>query len=298
MTAITCKNVAKSFGKKTVLEQVSFQVKKGSICALLGRNGAGKTTLLNCLCTKFLPDEGEILVLDEPVYENEKVLSQICFMSDYIEVFDVKSVKSILNFAVTFYKDWNMGLMNRMLNFFGIDKSVNYGSLSKGQQTIVGMIIGLCSNCEIVLLDEIYSGLDAAARQNFYEILLEEQERNPRTFVLSTHLIDEMAGMFTDVVILDKGTVILQEELEELHRKAFRCTGRCEKAELLNKKNVIYRKEMGSLGTYDVYDELTKQEQQELEEAGFAISALSLQELFLAITSDGTKEWSDENGAA
>lgn len=211
MIAVKCNNVSKAFGKTKALEQVSFELEKGKIYGLLGKNGAGKTTLLNCLCTKYLPDSGEIYVLEEEAYENEKVLSQICFMSDYMESFSVKRVNAILKFASQFYEKWDDLLMNRLLDFFEINRKSLYEALSKGKKTAVSIIIGLCSGCEIVLLDEIYSGLDAAARKSFYEILMEEQEKAPRTFLLSTHLIEEMSGLFDEVLIMDKGKIILND---------------------------------------------------------------------------------------
>lgn len=296
MIAVECKDVTKSFGENVVLDHVSFQLETGNIYALLGRNGAGKTTLMNCLCTKYLPDSGEIHILEEEAYENEKVLNQICFMSDQMDVFELKKVKNILFYASTFYEHWNEELMKRLLDFFEISEKKVYGELSKGQQTVIGIIIGLCSGCEIVLLDEIYSGLDAVARQNFYEILLEEQEKKPRTFILSTHLIEEMTGLFTNVVMLDKGKILLNEDMEVVYSKSFKCVGRTGQEELLAGKNILYKKQMGTITEYNIYDVITLAEKKELEEKGFTISPLSLQELFIAFTQETAKEWGEMNG--
>lgn len=284
MIAVECKDITKKFGAETALDQVSFEMEEGGIYALLGRNGAGKTTLLNCLCTKYLPDSGEIRIFEEPVYENEKVLGEICFMSDNMDAFELKSVKMILTFASTFYEDWDNVLMERLLKMFEIKWTAFYSALSKGQKTGLGIIIGLCSGCKLVLFDEIYSGLDAVVRQRFYEILLEEQERAPRTFVLSTHLIEEMAGLFTHVLMLDYGSVILCDDIETVHSRSFKCIGRTEKADCLKNKHVLHKKEMGSLTEYDIYDQITRQECNELESEGFHISTLSLQELLIAYT--------------
>lgn len=293
MITVECKDVTKSFGRKKeiALDHVSFQLEAGNIYGLFGRNGAGKTTLMNCLCTKYLPDNGEIFILGEEAYENEKVLDEICFMSDQIDVFEIKTVKSILFYASTFYKKWNEELKEKLLSFFEIKQDKIYGDLSKGQKTIIGILIGLCSGCEIVLLDEIYSGLDAAARQNFYEILLEEQEKHPRTFLLSTHLIEEMTGLFTHVLMMDKGKVILSEDMETLYSKSFKCVGRADRAKCLATKNVLLKKEMGTIAEYALYDTLDITEKKQLEKEGFTISPLSLQDLFIAFTEDTTKKW-------
>lgn len=304
MNAIECKGVTKTFKDtdkidskkfeyecKVALDNMDLGIKKNSITALLGRNGAGKTTLLNCLCTKYIQDSGEIKVLGENPYENDKILKNICFMSDSVASFELKKVKDILKFAAMFYDNWNYELEGKLIDFFEIDIKQLYSSLSKGQKTVIGIIIGLCSRCEVVLLDEIYSGLDAVARNNFYKILMEEFEKNPRTFVLSTHLIEEMTSLFTDVVIMDKGKVILSEEMEVIHEKSFKCVGRSDAEKILSDKNVVAKKEMGTITEFSVYDNFTQQELVQLKENGFTISALSLQELFIALTEEEPKEW-------
>lgn len=296
MKAIECKGVSKCFGKITALDHINFQLEAGKIYALLGRNGAGKTTLLNCLCTKYLPDEGEINILEEPAYENENVLKQICFMSDQLPSFESSKVSFILNYASWFYADWNQNLMEQLLNLFEIRQSDRYAALSKGKQTAVSIVIGLCSGCKVVLLDEIYSGLDAVARQQFYEILLNEQEQNPRTFLLSTHLIEEMTGLFDGVLIMHKGSILLQEDMEALHSKSFKCVGRTGKADCFHGKNVIYKKVIGSVTEYSIYDTFTTEERKQLENEGFSISSLSLQELFIAMTGNATTEWGETIG--
>ena len=291
MKAIECKQVFKAFGENKVLRDVTFSIESGKIYALLGRNGAGKTTLMNCLCTLFIQDSGEIRLLEEVNYENEKVLSEICFMSDFIAEFEIKKVKQILKYASCFYERWDTALMEKLLNFFEIDRKQLYSALSKGKKTLVSIIIGLCSGCKIVLFDEIYSGLDAVARQQFYKILLEEQEKNPRTFIVSTHLIEEMTEVFDGVVIMDEGRILLNEEMEEIYEKSIKCVGRTEKVECFKGKNLLYQKNMGTISEFDFYDTFTEAEQRELTEEGFSFQSLSLQELFIACTAKEEKEW-------
>ena len=289
MNAIKCEGVSKSFKEKKALDHVDFEIETGKIYALLGRNGAGKTTLMNCICTKYLQDEGNIEVLGEQVYENEKVLKQICFMSDNMNSFELKKVKYILKFAENFYENWNKSLESRLLELFELDIKSSYVALSRGQRTAVSIIIGLCSGCEIVLFDEIYSGLDAVARQEFYEILMEEQEKNPRTYILSTHLIEEMSGLFDSVIILDKGRVILCDDVDTIHSKALKCVGRTDQMEMLKNKNVLRIKEAGTIVECILYDDISFSEKEMLKESGFDVSSAELQALFVALTAGNTK---------
>lgn len=286
MVAIECREVTKKFQNVTALSNFTCKLESGKIYALLGRNGAGKTTLMNCICTKYIPNSGEVLVLEEPAYENEKVLDEICFMSDEIPAFELKKATKIFEYAASVYPKWNHELEERLIKLFELDTNKIYNALSKGKKTVVSIIVGLCSGCEVVLFDEIYSGLDAVARQQFYDVLLEEQEENPRTIILSTHLIEEMSSVFTDVVIMDKGALLLQADMETVHDKAVKCVGRADMADKLQGKNVLHEKKMGALSEYDIYDGFTEEERQSLTEQGFSFSAMDLQELFIAMTID------------
>lgn len=293
MNAIECKNVTKTFWSQekkkageviTAIDNISFAVQEKGIYALLGRNGAGKTTLLNMLCTKCIPNEGEVLLFGEPAYENEKQLKNICFMSDHMPAFDGFTVKKILAYAKAFYESFDYELCQRLLKLYEVKEEMLYSALSKGRQTAFSMIIGLCSNCGIVLFDEIYSGLDAVARQQFYEILMEQQEKNPRTYILSTHLIEEMSGLFTDVIIIDRGKLILTSSMEDLRSRTFKCTGREEAGEILSGKNILDIKRMGPMAQYLVYDELSVQDKEKLLYNHVTVEAMTLQEFFIAVT--------------
>lgn len=297
MKAIECKKVSKAFGKKQVLKDITFSLEQGRIYGLLGRNGSGKTTLMQCLCTLLIPEQGAIFLLDEEAYENEKVLKEICFMSDYIEVFDAQVIKTIFKYATCFYEKWDKELMERLMKMFQISPKSTYRDLSKGQKTAVSIIIGLCSGCEIVLFDEIYSGLDAVARKMFYEILLEEQEKNPRTFFLSTHLIEEMAEVLDEVLLLHDGSILIQEEMDLLYEKSITCIGRSDQEQELKGKNVLRKKAMGSLAEYSVYDSFTQEEKKILEQKGFTFRVMGLQDLFVAYTTGENEEWREENGS-
>ena len=167
---------------------------------------------------------------------------------------------------------------------FNLKNEKVYGLLSKGQQTAVGLIVGLCSNTRILLLDEIYSGLDAVARKELYTIIMEEQERFTRTLVLSSHLIDEMTNLFTDVLILDDGKIILNDTLDTVQNKARKLTGRKDVEDILSEKNVLGKTQVGTMTEIYVYDDISEKELSELRNRDYKISPMNLQELFAAMT--------------
>lgn len=284
MKAIECKNISKRFADVQALDDVSFVMEAGGIYALLGRNGAGKTTLLNCICTRYVPDNGEVFLQEEPAVENPRVLGDICFMTEHIDEFDLYAVRRILKMAATFYPKWDEARVEQLLILFQIRRKDIYAALSKGRQAALGFIIGVCSGCSVVLFDEIYSGMDAVARKQMYELLLEEQERQPRTFVMSTHLIEEMAGLFTDVVMLDQGSVILADDMETIHGRSYKCVGREEHKAHLEGKNILSVQAVGSVTEYMIYDDFAEEELLKLRKQGMSVTAMTLQELFIAYT--------------
>ena len=284
MITVEIAGVTKAFGKTNVLDNIDLKLEDGKTYALLGRNGSGKTTLMNLMCTKYIPDSGVIKLMDEEAYENDRVLSEICFMKDYVPAFEDMKLSAIFKYAEKFYTRWNKTLEEKLIKQFGLETKKIYGFLSKGQQTAVGLIVGLCSNTRILLLDEIYSGLDAVARKELYTILMQEQERYTRTMVLSSHLIEEMTNLFSDVIILHDGKIILNDSLDTVQTKARKLTGRKDIEDILSDKNVLGKNSVGTMSEIYIYDDFTENEISELNERGYKLAPMNLQELFAAIT--------------
>ncbi|MCI8991802.1 MAG: ABC transporter ATP-binding protein [Eubacterium sp.] len=284
MKVIECERVNKRFGKKTVFEDLNLSFEENKIYALLGRNGAGKTTLLKLIATQFLPNEGTIKINGESAYENEKVLKKLCFMTENLLGYDGYKVSKIFKIAKRFYENWDEGFKDHLCKLYQLDVEAKLGSLSKGQQTAVSLVIGMASRCPIVMFDEIYAGMDPVARAQFYDILAAEWETNPRTFVISTHLIEEMSQMFTDVVIIDKGKILIDESVEDVHQKSWKISGAREIIDALDIGKVLSRKYIGSVGEASVYGEISDSEREKMQAEGLEVDSLTLQELFLALT--------------
>ena len=287
MITVELKEVSKSFNGKKVLNDVNLALIDGHIYGLLGRNGSGKTTFLNLMTTRYIPDSGEVKLLDEAAYENDRVLSDICYMKDYIPAFVNMSVERIFKQAKKHYEKWNDDSEKKLTEMFEIDVKSIYGLLSKGQQTAVGFIVGIASNTRILLLDEIYSGLDTVYRKKLYSFLIEEQERYTRTIVLSSHLIDEMSVLFTDVIILQNGGITLNDDVESIERYSLRLTGRKDISDVLKSKKIIRETKLGeSMKEFIVYDNLGNDEIRELSDRGYTVSSISIEDLFNAVTGE------------
>ncbi|MGM9978875.1 MAG: ATP-binding cassette domain-containing protein [Clostridium sp.] len=282
--AVELKNVTKKFKEKIVFENLNINVEKDKIYALLGRNGVGKTTLMNIITTRYLPNEGEVNVLGEKAFENENVLGEICFMKDKTEAFIGKKVKDIFKLGKIFYDNWDEDFKEKLLKEFEINEKDRYENLSKGKQSAVAIIIGLASRCKVTMLDEIYTGLDAVVRKKFYKILLEDYMENPRTFIISTHLIGEMSNIFSNVIIMGEKKLLVNEDIESLRKKVLEFTAGEELEKILEGKNILKSSKFGGQKKMIVFDDFTKEELNRYKENNISIKTLSLQDIFIALT--------------
>jgi ABC-2 type transport system ATP-binding protein len=222
--AISVAGLTRRYRDQVALDDVSVELEDGSITGLLGRNGAGKTTLLRILAGQEFPSSGRVQVLGQPPAENEPVLRRMVFVREDQAYPDIK-VGHALRAASWFYPNWDAGLADQLIADFSLrpDKAVK--KLSRGLRSALGITIGLAARAEVTLFDEPYAGLDAVARQIFYDRLLAEYAERPRTILLSTHLIDEAAALFERVVVLDRGRVVLEAAADGLRGVATTVSG-------------------------------------------------------------------------
>ena len=221
---IAVADLTRRYRDSLALDEVSLEVEAGSIVGLLGRNGAGKTTLLRILAGHEFPSSGEVLVHGARPAENEAVLRRMAFVREEQAYPDFK-VRHALRAASWFYPRWSAELADGLLADFGLPPGRAIKGLSRGMRSALGIVIGLAARAELTMFDEPYAGLDAVARMIFYDRLLAEYAEHPRTIVLSTHLIDEAAGLLERVVVLDRGRVVLTADPDDLRGAATTVTG-------------------------------------------------------------------------
>ena len=197
------------------LDDVTFDVQGASVTGLLGRNGAGKTTLLRIIAGHEFASAGRVAVLGASPVKDEEVLRRMVFIREDQTYPDLK-VRHVLRVASWFYPNWSHELAEALVADFGLPRNRRIKRLSRGMRSAVGIVIGLASRAEVTLFDEPYAGLDAVARQVFYDRLVAEQAEHPRTVLLSTHLIDEAAGLLDRVVVIDRGRVVLDAPAGDL----------------------------------------------------------------------------------
>ncbi|MGY1644177.1 ABC transporter ATP-binding protein [Geodermatophilus sp. SYSU D00703] len=223
--AATVTDATMRFREHTALDSVSTTIEADSITGLLGRNGAGKTTLMQLLTGHRRPTSGQVRVLGGDPYENDAVLSRICFIKEGQRYPDHFRVRDALASAAMLFPGWDGDLAAALVRDFDLPPKRPVKKLSRGMNSAVGIVIGLASRAPVTLFDEPCLGLDAVARQLFYDRLLADYAEHPRTVVLSTHLIEEIASLLERVLLIDRGRVLLDADAESLRGTALTVTG-------------------------------------------------------------------------
>lgn len=222
MSKLVCENLTKQYGKKTVLDHVNLTLESGKIYGLIGRNGAGKTTLLSLMSNQNPISAGTATIDGQRIWENPKALSRICFSREL----NLSAESALSSYTLKAYlPHWDKEMAARLLELFGLEKKKKLGKLSKGMLSMVTILVAMASKAEFTFLDEPVAGLDVVAREQFYQLLLEEYTETGRTFVLSTHIIEEAADVMEEVIILDRGKILLKENTQELVDRARYVTG-------------------------------------------------------------------------
>ncbi|KOS62775.1 ABC transporter ATP-binding protein [Lysinibacillus agricola] len=214
---IEAKNVSKSYKHREALKNINFSIEGPKIIGFLGHNGAGKTTFLNLLSGLIATSNGSISVNGENVFNAPAILRDICFVAESRNFQEEMTIAQTLKANSFFYPKWDANLAMELLEVFALNPKEKVRSLSKGMVSALGIITGFASNAGITIFDEPYIGLDVAARNTFYDLLIEQQTDNPRLFILSTHLIDEASELFEEILILHEGQLLFQKTAEEWH---------------------------------------------------------------------------------
>ena len=279
--SIVINQVSKSFGPVRALNRVSVTLEEGKIYGLLGRNGAGKSTLLNVLTDRIFPEEGSVTVDGEPVRDNDRALSKMYLMSEKNCYPESMRVKEAFRWTKEFYPDFDQEFAWNLAAAFELNTNAKVNKLSTGYSSIFKLVVALSVNTPYVLLDEPVLGLDANHRDLFYRTLLSRYTQRPFTVVISTHLIEEVASLIEDVVVIHKGEVLRQGSCQDLLSQGYTVTGpKGLVEEYLKGKNVLGVDALGGLESAYV---LGDPDRSSLPQ-GLELSGLDLQKLFILMT--------------
>lgn len=284
--SLEVKNLCKQFGSKVAVNQVSFELEPNRIYGILGRNGAGKSTLLNMISNRLTVTSGDITLDNHPLLTTPEQLQRVYLTSDEDWFFPAYKVKKLFNLVETFYGSFDWEFANELVSAFDLDIHKKLKSLSTGYRSIAKLIIALCVPCDYIFLDEPVLGLDANHRILFNKKLLTAFERRQRTFIISTHIIEEVAYLLENVVIIDNGKVIVADSVDNLTQMAKSVAGDAQLVDDFTRGMTIIGEDfLGGLKQTVIVGDITKDIPSDI-----TITPVKLQDLFIHLTRrDGEK---------
>lgn len=210
------KSVNKNFDEKQVLKNINLQIESNKIVGLLGKNGSGKSTLFKLANDLLTVSSGEVLIDGKPVsVESKKVVSYLperpylepsLTPSDAIKLFE------------TFYEDFDSQKAEKLLNDLDLDKNLKLSKMSKGMKEKVQLVLVMSRKAKLYILDEPLGGVDPASRDYILQTILKNFDENA-TLLISTHMIADIEKILDEVIFIDGGEIILQENADELRTK-------------------------------------------------------------------------------
>jgi len=286
MSTLVCSNISKKYGDKEVLKNVDLTLEKGKIYGLIGRNGAGKTTLLSIMSAQNPATSGEVTWDGERVWENRNALNHICFSRELVPSASnngvgTMTVKEYLQAASYYYPNWNRELAGELVEKFELNVKQKITKLSKGMLSMVTIIVALASKADFTFLDEPVAGLDVVMREYFYRKLLEEYMDTGRTFVVSTHIIEEAANVFEEVIFVKNKGILLKENTEHLVERCVKVSGLSEAVDEATKGMEIHQVEV--MGRSKGVTVLLKEGEQIAPNEKLQLQPVNLQNVFVAL---------------
>lgn len=281
--AVRLRGVGRRFRRTTALSDVTLDLPEGAVCGLLGRNGAGKTTLMSLLAGHDRPSSGSVEVFGADPFAHAPTTSAVSFVRDDQRYPDDFRLSHVLAVAPRFHAAWSAERAAELVDAFRLPSRTDVKKYSRGQLSALGIVLGLASRAPLTVFDEPYLGLDAGARQVFYRQLVTDLAEQPRTVVVSTHLVDEMEALLDRVVVLEGGRVVRDGTVDEARAAAYTVSGPAAAVEALTAGlHVLAGHRLGGLRSATVEGELTGEVDAAARRAGAQTSPASLQDVVLA----------------
>lgn len=287
---IEIKNCWKSYGDIRAVNGVSLGLKEKEVFGLVGSNGAGKSTLLRMVAGILKPDQGEILVDSQSVYENEAAKSQLFYISDDCYFPPNYTAADMVRFYKNYYPAFDIHRYYKLMKQFHLDERRRINTFSKGMKKLLLVILGVSTMTKYLLCDETFDGLDPVMRQGVKSLFAAEIMNRDFTPVIASHNLRELEDICDHVGLLHEGGILLSRQLEDMkfHIHKVQCVlaDKEKEAELEQELNVLKIRRQGSLllitarGTrFEILQRIQAKEPLFCE-----VLPLSLEEIFISET--------------
>ena len=241
---VSARNVSKHYGSVRAVDDISFDIEKGCITGLIGPNGAGKTTLLKSVLG--LTDcQGSLSVLGlDPFRQRKELMQNICFIADVAVLPRWIRVNQLLDFVAAVHNHFSRKKAEDLLRRTRIPAKAKVRELSKGMVTQLHLSIITAIDAKLLVLDEPTLGLDIIFRKEFYGNLLEDYFNEERTIIITTHQVEEIENLLTDVMFINDGRIILDTSMDHVSDEYVQLTASGENADRARNLNPIFEQDV------------------------------------------------------
>jgi ABC-2 type transport system ATP-binding protein len=212
---IEIKNLEKKYGKRAILEDVSFTIKKNEVTCLTGMNGTGKTTLMNCIMGLVPRNNGSVTIDGEDI--QQQLYETISYIPDSLTMPRWMTITESMQFMATYYPNWNAAKADELLSFFRLEPDLQLKNLSKGNSAKVNFLLGLSLDADYYLMDEPFSGIDVFAREDILEVFTSKFVTD-KGVLIATHHLDEVEMLLDRIVMLRNGRVAKDFYAEDIRK--------------------------------------------------------------------------------
>jgi ABC-2 type transport system ATP-binding protein len=278
MACIEAHGLRKAFGPKIALDGIDLQVEEGRILGLIGPNGAGKTTALNAILG-LTPYQGQLKVLGrEPWNDRDRLMCDVCFISDVAVLPRWIKVSQALDYVAGVHPRFDRAKAEGFLAKTTIHRNSKVRELSKGMVAQLHLALVMAIDAKLLVLDEPTLGLDILYRKQFYDSLLNDYFDRSRTILLTTHQVEEIEHVLTDVVFINRGRIVFNRTIEEMESRYLEVSVRPEQLTAARALKPIYEREV--LGrSILLFDNVDRQQLSALGE----VRTAGIADLFVAI---------------
>lgn len=210
---IEVNRISKKFGRKRVLDEVTFTAEKSQITCLVGINGVGKSTVMKAIMGLTPVGGGQILIDGEPL--SKRIYEKVVFIPDTITLPPNFRIGDAMLFMNDFYNNWNEDRAEELLAFFQLKEKDRIGDLSKGNAAKANLLLGLSLDADYILMDEPFSGIDIFSREQITKVFTSHLIED-RGVIITTHEIHDIEHLIDKVVLLDSGRVLREFNAEDI----------------------------------------------------------------------------------
>ena len=287
---IEFQNVTKNFDRIKAIDSISATVMEGHVFGLIGTNGAGKSTLMRLAAGVFQPDEGQVLVDGESVWDNPQVKAKIFYISDESYFFKSGTPADMRKLYQTYYPGFDGEKWKLLMEKFGLDAARKINTFSKGMKKQLSVICGVCANTKYLLCDETFDGLDPVMRQAVKSLFVKEIEERGMTPVIASHNLRELEDICETVGLLHRGGILFERDLDDmkLNLHKVQCVIREEEtlSRIRAEMDVMTTERRGTLYTFTIRGKREDVEDymKQLDPVFYELLPLSLEEIFISET--------------